>query len=157
MAGGCFSRALQAEHKDYALRVGALKLKVLLGVAKHRDDSVVNYFYKLLAGVNGSENFLALGFFYRSVYKAADDAKVYVSLKQGHLDLLYRVLNVFFCNRRFSADRSKNVGKGVGQFFKHEFPLKKYGRQKNGGAVYLFPIKSSSIKSSGSMSRLRMR
>ena len=117
MACGCLSRALQAEHKDYALGVGALKLKVLLCVAEHGDDSVVNYFDELLAGVHGAQDFFALGFFDGSVDKAADDAKVYVGLQQGHFDLLYCVLDVLFGDRRLSANRSKNVGKGVCKFF----------------------------------------
>ena len=78
--------------------------------------------YELLPRIHRVQNFFALGLFEGGVDEAPDDPQVDIRVQEGELDLLDRILDVFFGNGRLAAERTDDIAEFSLIFSSMELP-----------------------------------
>jgi hypothetical protein len=113
------ARALEAEEEDDALGIRPPQLEVLPRIAEEADHAVVDDLGELLARADGLEDLLALGLLEGRVDEAPHDAKVYVGVEEGELDLLDRVLDVLLGDGRLAAQGPCYIAELLADLLEH--------------------------------------
>ena len=116
-AGGGFTRTMQANHHDAGGIAAGLELGV--GIAKQRDQFIVNDLHDLLARLNAGQHLIAEGFLLNASEEFLGHLEVDVRLQQRHTHLAQGLGDIVLRNLAQPAQVLKRTLKFAAQRIKH--------------------------------------
>jgi len=83
---------------------------LILLIPEQGDHVIVDDLHELLTRIDGLEDFLPKSFFHGPIDEASDNAQVYVSIQERHLDLFDGILDVLLGYFGLAGKRSHDAG-----------------------------------------------